>query len=253
MGRRIDDIDEHILYLLAENARHTTAPKIAEGVDVTPATIRNRIRQLEDRGILRGYHADIDYERTGASFETQFACTAPVSDRNRLAQEALQISGVVGIRELMAGRENVVVTAVGTDRSDISRIAQELSALGLELEREDLVQRTVTRPYKPFSPENGHGTRALADFQILSGGAEVVEFTTTERTPIAGMTLRDANEAGILDDDILIISIERGEATFTPTGDTTVEPGDVVTLFSRESIPAETLDAFEEETAETDQ
>ncbi|NHN57508.1 MULTISPECIES: Lrp/AsnC family transcriptional regulator [Halorussus] len=250
MSYRVDEIDKRILYHLAADARNTTAPTIAEEVDVTPATIRHRIRQLEDEGIIEGYHADVDYERTDGRIVNQFTCTVPVGDRQRLAQEALGVSGVVNVRKLMAGRENLVVTGVGTDTDDISRIARELSNLGLELEREDIVQDEIFHPYHPFSPDDDPGRQSLADVQSLTGGAEVIEFTVPADAEITGLTLEDANESGIIDDESLVVSIERGDAVLSPKGDTVVEAGDVVTLFAPESVPDETVAAFEARSTE---
>ncbi|UPV98794.1 winged helix-turn-helix transcriptional regulator [Halorussus gelatinilyticus] len=244
MSHRVDEIDKRILYHLAADARNTSAPTIAEEVDVTPATIRHRIRQMEEAGIIEGYHADIDYERTDGRIVNQFTCTAPVADRHRLAQAALQVSGVVNVRKLMAGRENLVVTAVGTDTDDVTRIARELSNHGLDLEREDIVQDELYHPYHPFGAED-EPSQSFADVQNLAGGAEVIEFTVPEDAAITGRTLEDANESGVIDDDSLVISIERGDAVLTPRGDTAVEAGDVVTLFAPESVPEGTVEAFE--------
>src|SRR6056297_652807 len=245
MSYRIDEIDKRILYHLADDARNTSAPTIAEEVDVTPATIRHRIRQMEDAGIIEGYHADIDYERTDGRIVNQFTCTAPVADRHRLAQAALQVSGVVNVRKLMAGRENLVVTAVGTGTDDITRIARELSSLGLDLEREDIVQDELFHPYHPFGSDDDASRQSFADVQSLTGGAEVIEFTVPEDAAVTGTTLEAANESGIIDDDSLVISIERGDAVLTPKGDTVIEAGDVVTLFAPETVSTETVEAFE--------
>ena len=54
MAHRIDEVDKRILYRLAQDARNTTTSDIAEEMDVTSATIRNRIEQLEEQDILRG-------------------------------------------------------------------------------------------------------------------------------------------------------------------------------------------------------
>ncbi|WP_135826800.1 Lrp/AsnC family transcriptional regulator [Halorussus ruber] len=245
MDYRIDEIDKRILYHLAADARNTTAPTIAEEVDVTPATIRHRIRQMEDAGIIQGYHADIDYERTDSRIINQFTCTVPVEDRPRLAREALQVSGVVHVRKLMAGRENLVVTAVGTGTDDITRIARELSNLGLDLEREDIVQDEQFQPYLPFGPDDDGARQSLADVQSLTGGAEVIEFTVPEDAAITGTTLESANESGLIDDDSLVISIERGDSVLTPKGDTVIEAGDVVTVFAPESVSEQITEAFE--------
>ena len=54
MAHRVDEVDKRILYRLAQDARNTATSDIAEEMDVTSATIRNRIEQLEEQGILRG-------------------------------------------------------------------------------------------------------------------------------------------------------------------------------------------------------
>jgi DNA-binding Lrp family transcriptional regulator len=250
MSYRIDEIDKRILYHLAADARNTTAPTIADEVDVTPATIRHRISQMEEAGVIQGYHADIDYERTESRIVNQFTCTVPVADRRRLAREALQVSGVVHVRKLMAGRENLVVTAVGTGTEDITRIARELSNLGLDLEREDIVQDEQFQPYLPFGPDDDGARQSLADVQSLTGGAEVIEFTVPEDAAITGTTLESANESGLIDDESLVISIERGDAVLTPKGDTVIEAGDVVTVFAPESVSDRIVAAFETELTE---
>ena len=89
MAYRVDEIDKRILYYLAEDARNTSTSDIAEEMDVTPATIRNRIEQLKEKDILRGYRADIDYKSIEGYVTYQFRCTASIPDRKRLAQSAL--------------------------------------------------------------------------------------------------------------------------------------------------------------------
>lgn len=63
MDPQLDEIDKRIRFHLTRDARRTSAPDIAGEVHVSAGTIRNRIRQLEEREIIRGYHAHVDYER----------------------------------------------------------------------------------------------------------------------------------------------------------------------------------------------
>lgn len=248
MGVHIDEIDRRILYHLVRDARNTAAPQIAERVDVTPATIRNRIAQLEEGNIIQGYHAAIDYERSEDLTKVEISCTAPAARRQQFGKECANISGVIHVRELTTGKENLLITAVCTDSDDISRLMRELSELGLEVERQSIVHSEFTQPYQPFAPDEGQQTASLTDFRSLSGGAEVVEFTVSERAPIAGRSLADAHEAGLLPDEVLVISLERGATIQAPKGDTTVQVGDVVTVFARDALPDETLTAFDART-----
>ncbi len=245
MSYRVDEIDERILYYLGSDARNTSAPMIAEKVDVTPATIRNRIQQLEANGVIQGYHADIDYESTNGKVTTQFTCTAAVGDRSSIASEALSTHGVVNVRELLAGQENLIITAVGKDTDDINRIAQQLSALGAKIEREDILRNDTTQPYQSFAPDTDQPRSAITDFQSVVGGAEVVEFTVSETAEITGKTLEDANREGLLPDEVLVVSIERGDERITPNGDTRIEAGDVISIFSPDTFPEGLVETFE--------
>lgn len=244
MDNRVDEIDKRILYYLASDARNTSAPAIAKEVDVTPATIRNRIRQLEDQGIIQGYTAAIDYEQIGGRVSYLFRCTAPIPDRDRLAKEVLDISGVIHVRKLLAGQANLNVRVVGRDTEDISRISRELAALGLDIEAEDAIEEELHHPYHPFGPGDEPARPSLTDFMSLTGAAEVIEFTVSEGAEITGMTIEEAVEEEVLGEDMLIVGIERDGTVITPKGDTKVKVGDLITLFARGPIERTSLDVF---------
>jgi len=244
MEHRVDEIDKRILYYLAGDARNTAAPEIAEEMEVTAATIRNRIRQLEEVGILQGYLADIDYKAIDGHVTYQFDCTVPIPDRGRLAQSALEVSGVVTVRELMTGNANLAITVVGSDTADIGRIAGELSDLGIEIENESVIENEYHQPYNPFGPEDVPVGPSLTDFMSLAGGAEVVEFTVSEGAEIAGLSIEKSVEEGLLADEMLVVGIEREGDVLTPKGETVLQTGDVVSLFSKTGLEKDALEVF---------
>ena len=55
----INEIDTQILIMLQRDARVSNA-EIARQVGLAPSAILERIRKLEERGIIRGYQTDID-------------------------------------------------------------------------------------------------------------------------------------------------------------------------------------------------
>ncbi len=245
MTYRPDEIDRRILYHLGANARDTSAPMIAEEVDVTPATVRNRINRLEEHGIIRGYHTDINYELSNGKVTTQFTCTAPVGKRSALADKATSTPGVVHVRELLAGQDNLAITAVGEDTNDINRIAHQLSAAGLSIQREDIVIDETFQPYHRFAPEEDRAPSPVTDFQAVAGGGELVEFTVSETAGIAGLTLADAHEEGLLPERVLVVGIERDGSHITPNGDARIVSGDLVSVFSPETLPEQLVTAFD--------
>ncbi|WP_135533439.1 MULTISPECIES: Lrp/AsnC family transcriptional regulator [Halostella] len=146
----LDDLDKRIIHTLQRDARKTSASTIAEEADVSASTVRNRIRNLEETGILTGYNPEVNYEKAGYQLLTLIICTAPIPKREELAQEALEVPGVVAVREVMTGTENVHVEAIGTDGDDLSRIGQDLNAIGLEIVDEDLIRNEYENPFHGF-------------------------------------------------------------------------------------------------------
>ena len=62
MTDRIDEIDATILNLLQRDGR-LQRTRVAEEVDMSVPAVSDRMRKLEERGVLVGYHAVIDAKR----------------------------------------------------------------------------------------------------------------------------------------------------------------------------------------------
>jgi DNA-binding Lrp family transcriptional regulator len=249
---RLDEIDRRIIHALMDDARNTSASTLAAEAGVSGATVRNRIHNLEDAGIIRGYTAQVDFELAGGKLTNLYLCDVPVTEREAIAHEALTIPGVTNVRTLMTGRRNVHVLAVGESTSDLRRIARRLTDIGIHIEDEDLVEEELFAPYGPFDPDDGERAPEANDFISLTGTASVVEVTVQSEAPIANLTLEAAADRGILDGETLVIAIERGDRELTPHGDTVVQPDDIVTVLSRAGEDANALSAFREAQSESE-
>ena len=119
-----------------------------------------------------------------------------------------------------------------------------MSALGLEIEDEHLLQHEEHRPYHAFGPEGRREGQSIADFMSLSGGAEVIEVSVAPGADVDGLTLSEANERGLVEPEVLVVSVERDERILTPRGDTEIRADDLVTLFARGDLPEATIGAF---------
>ena len=148
----IDDVDRAILYALQDDARNASSGDIAERTGTSDSTVRKRIQRLEDDGIIKGYGARVDYQRSGYPLRMLLFCTAAIPERGELVPEILEIDGVVSVQELVTGDRNLLVTAVGESDEDITPVAQELLEMGLTVADEVLVRSHETTPFSGFDP-----------------------------------------------------------------------------------------------------
>jgi DNA-binding Lrp family transcriptional regulator len=163
----VDAVDRAILHALQEDARNLSSEEIAERAGIAGSTVRKRIRRLEERGIVKGYSAAVDYSQSGYPLRMLLFCTAPIPDRGELVPRILEVDGVVSVQELVTGEENLLVTAVGETDADITPVAQRLLDMGLTVSDEVLVRSHETTPFGGFlaqdEDEDGDGNEDGTD------------------------------------------------------------------------------------------
>ena len=151
----IDDVDRAILYALQEDARNMSSGDIAERTGTSDSTVRKRIQRLESDGVIKGYSANVDYQRSGYPLRMLLYCTASIPERGDMISEILEIDGVVSVQELVTGEQNLLVTAIGESDRDITLVAQDLISMGLTVADEVLVRSHKTVPFDGFGSEDG--------------------------------------------------------------------------------------------------
>jgi DNA-binding Lrp family transcriptional regulator len=146
----LDEVDRGILFALQQDARNTPIADIAEEVEVSASTVRNRIERLEDEGIIEGYYPKINYEEANYPLHVLFVCSAPAEERETLAREAITQHGVVDVREMLTSKRNIHVEVIATDTRDMTRITNDLSKMGFEIDSSEIMTNHYTRPWSEF-------------------------------------------------------------------------------------------------------
>ncbi|GAB6861990.1 potassium channel family protein [Haloplanus litoreus] len=87
---------------------------------------------------------------------------------------------------------------------------------------------------------------AIVDYMRIGKEAEVFEITVADDAPIAGKTLQEAAQSGLLTEEMLVVAIERERDSqpITPRGNTTIEEGDLLTVYSGVGADPEITDIF---------
>ncbi|EMA42956.1 Lrp/AsnC family transcriptional regulator [Halobiforma nitratireducens] len=149
----LDDIDRGILFLLQNDARNITIAEIAEGVNVAASTVRNRIEDMEENGVIEGYSPKIDYEKANYPLHVLFVCSASANEREKLAAGILDQHGVVDVREMLTSKRNIYVEVVATDTRDLTEITNEFTSIGFSIESSEIITNHYTRPWAEFEFE----------------------------------------------------------------------------------------------------
>lgn len=103
-----DGVDRHILSILLTDGRASHA-SIAKAVGLSAPAVGERVKKLEQAGVIRGYHADLDPFQVGLSI-TAFVAIAPQPRKpaqqlvDRLLQfpEVEELHAVAGVYSFIA-------------------------------------------------------------------------------------------------------------------------------------------------------
>ena len=92
----LDPTDRAILALLAADARMPNNA-VAEAVGIAPSTCLGRIRALRERGVIRGFHADVDPAALGRGLQAMIAVELGAHTRDSVKEFIRDIPGLPGV------------------------------------------------------------------------------------------------------------------------------------------------------------
>lgn len=120
-----DDVDRHILRVLQLNARTSNAD-IARDLDMAPSAILERIRKLEQRGIITGYEARLAPKALGLGLTAFVFARFTASGGGDETDRALATIPEVSEIHHVAGEDCLLVKLRVRDTDDLSRVLGEI-------------------------------------------------------------------------------------------------------------------------------
>jgi len=118
----IDGIDKQILTIVQPDARISNA-EIARQVGLAPSAVLERIRKLEERGVIRGYHTDIDPR--AVDFGLTVFVAVRTSECGGIAEQELSaIPEVLEVHDV-AGEDSYLLKVRTKDTDDLGRLLRE--------------------------------------------------------------------------------------------------------------------------------
>ena len=116
----LDATDRAILELLSEDARMPNS-RLAERVGIAPSTCLQRVRELRRRGVLRGFHAEIDLAALGRPLQAMIAVRLTVHARDQIdafSEAVRELPGVLSVFHV-AGINDYLVWVAAADAQDL--------------------------------------------------------------------------------------------------------------------------------------
>ena len=124
----MDVMDKQILALLAQNAR-MSVKEIASQVSLTPPAVSQRIRRLEQEGIIRGYTTVIDLAKAGRSIRALISLSVPPSAKEEFLALAAEQPAVLQCHHV-TGDYSFILSVATQDMDSLERVINRFQKIG---------------------------------------------------------------------------------------------------------------------------
>ncbi len=119
----LDDTDHEILRLLQADAR-TPFSEIARRIDMSSATVHDRVGRMEDAGVIEGYHAAVDPKTVGYGVSALVGLRVEQGREEDALERLREIEEVRAIH-LTTGEWDVILRVVAEDTDSLRELMFE--------------------------------------------------------------------------------------------------------------------------------
>lgn len=126
----LDDVDTALVRLLQDDARMPNA-RLAEEVGIAASTCLMRVRSLIDRGVIRGFHADLDPRALGFGLEALISVNIRVGARNTIKSVSDEMRALPEVVQVffLGGSEDFIILVATRDTDHMRQfVVDNLSA-----------------------------------------------------------------------------------------------------------------------------
>jgi len=113
----LDDTDREILRILQSDAR-TPFSEIARRIDMSSATVHDRVGRMEDAGVIEGYHAKVEPRAVGYGVSALVGLRVKQGREEDALEQLREIEGVTEIH-LTTGEWDVMLKLVAADTDSL--------------------------------------------------------------------------------------------------------------------------------------
>jgi Lrp/AsnC family transcriptional regulator for asnA, asnC and gidA len=113
----LDETDREILRILQEDAR-TPFSEIARRIDMSSATVHDRVGRLEEAGVIEGYHAKVDPQAVGLGTTALVGLRVDQGDEREKLEELSKLDRVREVY-LTTGEWDVMIRVYAEDNDSL--------------------------------------------------------------------------------------------------------------------------------------
>jgi DNA-binding Lrp family transcriptional regulator len=126
-----ENLDVRLIEALKEDARRSLR-ELAEVLDVSTSTVRNHLRDLEEREIVKGYRPVVDYAALGYTLVTVTRIKARGDAIPGIVEELVEDSRLTHVYEITGDFDVMVVGRFRSDAEMNREIKRLLNVSGVE-------------------------------------------------------------------------------------------------------------------------
>jgi len=124
----LDRTGHQILYALQENARISFS-ELGRLVGLTPPAAAERVRRMEEAGLIAGYHARIPAEKLGLPIQAFIRLRTPAEKYTRVVAVVRELPEILECHHV-TGEEAFVLRVTAASPAHLERIIAKLSPFG---------------------------------------------------------------------------------------------------------------------------
>ena len=128
MKTKIDDINKKILHRLQQNSRESFA-SIGRVVGLTPPAVAERVKKMEDLGILEGYKARVNHLKMGYQLRAIVTIKAFMGKLKPFLDKVSSMKEVMNCYRI-TGNENIIMEVVLLDQLHLEEFIDQLIQYG---------------------------------------------------------------------------------------------------------------------------
>ena len=123
---KIDDIDKKILEILQSRAKITNA-RLSEEIGLSPAPTLERVKKLEQMGIIASYHAKLNTEKIGLGVTTFVLATLSGHNRANIEGFIEEINKIPEVVEChhITGAGDFILKVIAKDIASYQKLMLE--------------------------------------------------------------------------------------------------------------------------------